>query len=85
MSRTGIGTKYKHWLNEHKVTGVFKWSSSVKCCFTHRSRDASIVVVADLITSLLGGIAIFAVLGHMSLELNVPIEEVAKAGRFSPP
>ncbi|EEC19465.1 sodium-neurotransmitter symporter, putative, partial [Ixodes scapularis] len=43
--------------------------------------DASIVVIADLITSLLGGIAIFAVLGHMSLELNVPIEEVAKAGQ----
>ncbi|KAL1440935.1 hypothetical protein MTO96_008982 [Rhipicephalus appendiculatus] len=43
--------------------------------------DASIVVVADLITSLLGGIAIFAVLGHMSLELQVPIEEVAKAGQ----
>ncbi|XP_064486712.1 sodium-dependent proline transporter-like [Ornithodoros turicata] len=63
------------------------WGGLIMCGSYNKFRnrsiyiDVSIVVVADLITSFLGGIAIFAVLGHMSMELGAPIEGVAKAGQ----
>ncbi|XP_022708058.1 sodium-dependent proline transporter-like isoform X3 [Varroa jacobsoni] len=43
--------------------------------------QSTIVNVADLLTSFLGGIAIFSVLGYMSVTYGVPVEEVAKAGQ----
>ncbi|XP_018495582.1 sodium- and chloride-dependent glycine transporter 2 [Galendromus occidentalis] len=43
--------------------------------------DSIIVIIADLITSFLGGIAIFSVVGYMSVTYGVPIEEVAKQGQ----
>ncbi|KAJ6667914.1 hypothetical protein lerEdw1_016235 [Lerista edwardsae] len=43
-------------------------------------RDTFIVTVGNAITSILAGFAIFSVLGYMSQELDVPVQEVAKAG-----
>lgn len=43
--------------------------------------DSTIVIIADVLTSFLGGIAIFSVLGYMSVTYGVPVEEVAKAGQ----
>lgn len=62
------------------------WGSVIMCGSYNNFRkaiyvDVSIIIVADVITSFLGGIAIFAVLGHMALELHTPIEQVAKAGQ----
>lgn len=43
--------------------------------------DSTIVIIADVLTSFLGGIAIFSVLGYMSVTYGVPVDEVAKAGQ----
>lgn len=43
-------------------------------------RDTFIVTVGNAVTSILAGFAIFSVLGYMSQELDVPVQEVAKAG-----
>ncbi|MEJ1279287.1 solute carrier family 6 (neurotransmitter transporter L-proline) member 7 [Cricetulus griseus] len=42
-------------------------------------RDTFIVTVGNAITSILAGFAIFSVLGYMSQELGVPVDQVAKA------
>lgn len=44
-------------------------------------RDTFIVTLGNAITSILAGFAIFSVLGYMSQELGVPVDQVAKAGR----
>lgn len=44
-------------------------------------RDALFVSTMDFITSIIGGIVIFSVLGNMSTELGIDIKEVAKAGQ----
>ncbi|XP_060037070.1 sodium-dependent proline transporter isoform X4 [Erinaceus europaeus] len=43
-------------------------------------RDTFIVTLGNAITSILAGFAIFSVLGYMSQELDVPVDQVAKAG-----
>jgi len=49
--------------------------------FRHNSyKDAVIISVADTFTSILAGTIIFAILGHLSHELEKPIEEVVKSG-----
>lgn len=45
-------------------------------------RDTFIVTLGNAITSILAGFAIFSVLGYMSQELGVPVDQVAKAGRW---
>ncbi|XP_057168380.1 sodium-dependent proline transporter isoform X1 [Ursus arctos] len=42
-------------------------------------RDTFIVTLGNAITSILAGFAIFSVLGYMSQELGVPVDQVAKA------
>lgn len=44
-------------------------------------RDALFVSFMDFITSIIGGIVIFSVLGNMSTELGIDIKDVAKAGQ----
>ncbi|XP_064486338.1 sodium-dependent proline transporter-like [Ornithodoros turicata] len=44
-------------------------------------KDALFVSFMDFITSIIGGIVIFSVLGNMSTELGVDIKDVAKAGQ----
>nr|XP_033709317.1 sodium-dependent proline transporter isoform X6 [Tursiops truncatus] len=51
--------------------------SSTTCCLP---RDTFIVTLGNAITSILAGFAIFSVLGYMSQELGVPVDQVAKAG-----
>merc|ERR1712154_443671 len=49
--------------------------------FRHNSyKDGVIISVADTFTSILAGTIIFAILGHLSHELEKPIEEVVKSG-----
>ncbi|XP_043925499.1 sodium-dependent proline transporter [Protopterus annectens] len=43
-------------------------------------RDTFIVTLGNALTSILAGFAIFSVLGYMSHELDVPVDQVAKAG-----
>ncbi|CAH2276004.1 sodium-dependent proline transporter [Pelobates cultripes] len=43
-------------------------------------RDTFIVTLGNAFTSILAGFAIFSVLGYMSKELGVPVDQVAKAG-----
>ena len=43
-------------------------------------RDASIISLADTMTSVLAGVITFSVLGHLATELGTPIEEVVKSG-----
>uniref|UniRef100_A0A8B9R635 Transporter n=1 Tax=Anas platyrhynchos TaxID=8839 RepID=A0A8B9R635_ANAPL len=43
-------------------------------------RDTFIVTLGNAVTSILAGFAIFSVLGYMSQELGVPVNQVAKAG-----
>jgi len=49
--------------------------------FRHNSyKDALIISLADTCTSILAGTIIFAILGHLSHELQKPINEVVKSG-----
>lgn len=50
------------------------------CARTSPGRDTFIVTLGNAITSILAGFAIFSVLGYMSQELGVPVDQVAKAG-----
>lgn len=43
-------------------------------------RDALIISVTDTFTSLLAGFTIFAILGNLAKELDVPIDKVIKSG-----
>ncbi|GMT04191.1 hypothetical protein PENTCL1PPCAC_26365, partial [Pristionchus entomophagus] len=43
-------------------------------------RDALIICGADSFMSIFGGIAVFSMLGYMSKQLNVPIDEVVQSG-----
>ena len=48
--------------------------------FNHKLyRDAAIISLVDTFTSLLAGFTIFAVLGHLSLELGVDFDKVSTA------
>lgn len=49
-------------------------------CLDFPGRDTFIVTLGNAITSILAGFAIFSVLGYMSQELGVPVDQVAKAG-----
>lgn len=42
-------------------------------------KDAMVVAITNCCTSVFAGFAIFSVLGNMSYELNVPVEEVVKS------
>jgi len=49
--------------------------------FHHNSyKDALIISFADTFTSVLAGTVIFAILGHLSYELGVPVKDVVKSG-----
>lgn len=50
------------------------------CARTSPGRDTFIVTLGNAVTSILAGFAIFSVLGYMSQELGVPVDQVAKAG-----
>lgn len=50
------------------------------CARASPCRDTFIVTLGNAITSILAGFAIFSVLGYMSQELGVPVDQVAKAG-----
>ena len=43
-------------------------------------RDASIVAVMDTLTSLLAAVITFSIIGHLSKELQVPMDKVVKSG-----
>ena len=43
-------------------------------------RDANIVTTLDTLTSLLAGLCIFGILGHLAHELNVDVKDVVKDG-----
>lgn len=55
-------------------------SGHVPSIFFLLCRDTFIVTLGNAITSILAGFAIFSVLGYMSQELGVPVNQVAKAG-----
>lgn len=55
-------------------------SEHVQSIFFLLCRDTFIVTLGNAITSILAGFAIFSVLGYMSQELGVPVNQVAKAG-----
>jgi hypothetical protein len=40
--------------------------------------DAITIVVVDCFTSVIGGFAIFSIIGYMSYMNNIPIEEIAE-------
>ncbi|XP_028968574.1 sodium-dependent proline transporter [Galendromus occidentalis] len=44
-------------------------------------KDAFFISTMDFLTSLIGGIVIFSILGNMSHELGIPIDEVATQGQ----
>nr|XP_015205140.1 PREDICTED: sodium-dependent proline transporter isoform X3 [Lepisosteus oculatus] len=48
-------------------------------------RDTFIVTLGNAFTSILAGFAIFSVLGYMSQELGVPVDQVAQAGHDNAP
>jgi len=49
--------------------------------FHHNSyKDALIISFADTFTSILAGTVIFAILGHLSYELGLPVKDVVKSG-----
>lgn len=49
--------------------------------FHHNSyKDALIISFADTFTSVLAGTVIFAILGHLSYELDLPVKDVVKSG-----
>merc|ERR1712013_582264 len=49
--------------------------------FHHNSyKDALIISFADTFTSVLAGTVIFAILGHLSYELDLPVKYVVKSG-----
>ena len=50
-----------------------------RCCIL--CRDALLISVLDTLTSLLAGVVIFSVLGAMSKELALPIDQVATGGK----
>lgn len=60
-------------------TGVGR-SKNIRSIFFLLCRDTFIVTLGNAITSILAGFAIFSVLGYMSQELGVPVNQVAKAG-----
>lgn len=60
-------------------TGVGR-HGHVQSIFLLLCRDTFIVTLGNAITSILAGFAIFSVLGYMSQELGVPVNQVAKAG-----
>ncbi|KAF2985940.1 hypothetical protein EK904_002097 [Melospiza melodia maxima] len=55
-------------------------NDQVQSIFFLLCRDTFIVTLGNAITSILAGFAIFSVLGYMSQELGVPVNQVAKAG-----
>lgn len=56
------------------------WGCYVQSICFLLCRDTFIVTLGNAITSILAGFAIFSVLGYMSQELGVPVNQVAKAG-----
>lgn len=56
------------------------WGCYVQSVCFLLCRDTFIVTLGNAITSILAGFAIFSVLGYMSQELGVPVNQVAKAG-----
>lgn len=58
------------------------WSAHPGLNLDSPGRDTFIVTLGNAITSILAGFAIFSVLGYMSQELGVPVDQVAKAGRW---
>ena len=44
-------------------------------------RDSLVVAVGDCLTSIFGGVVIFAIIGYMANELGVPIDKVATQGK----
>lgn len=69
----GAGNATRHWC------GVGR-NKRVQSIFFLLCRDTFIVTLGNAITSILAGFAIFSVLGYMSQELGVPVNQVAKAG-----
>lgn len=69
----GAGNATMYWC------GVGR-SKRVQSIFIRLCRDTFIVTLGNAITSILAGFAIFSVLGYMSQELGVPVNQVAKAG-----
>lgn len=58
------------------------WPAHLGLGLDSPGRDTFIVTLGNAITSILAGFAIFSVLGYMSQELGVPVDQVAKAGRW---
>lgn len=61
--------------------GLRLWPAHPGLGLDSPGRDTFIVTLGNAITSILAGFAIFSVLGYMSQELGVPVDQVAKAGR----
>uniref|UniRef100_A0A915E5U1 Sodium-and chloride-dependent glycine transporter 2 n=1 Tax=Ditylenchus dipsaci TaxID=166011 RepID=A0A915E5U1_9BILA len=43
-------------------------------------RDAALITIADAVMSLVGGVAVFSVLGFMAKKLDLPIDQVVQSG-----
>ena len=46
-------------------------------------RDAAIISIADMLTSLLAGFVIFGILGNLAHELDTTVDQVIKGGGTS--
>lgn len=68
------------WGEGREGVGVRLGPAHLACAWTCACRDTFIVTLGNAITSILAGFAIFSVLGYMSQELGVPVDQVAKAG-----
>lgn len=67
------------WQSHRVLLWVLR-SRHTQSIFFLLCRDTFIVTLGNAITSILAGFAIFSVLGYMSQELGVPVNQVAKAG-----
>jgi hypothetical protein len=50
--------------------------------YNNNNRDAIIVSISNVLTSLFSGFVVFAYLGHLALNTGLHIDKVVQAGRL---